>query len=70
MLWNQCDNCYKFAPYANFIAGGGGSWCFVPGTDIPGSYEEDVHRCRTCTQVYGAPLPQQRVRVEICSGVY
>lgn len=46
----------------------GVSWVFVPSSDAP-SYEEDRHRCVACTKELGPVLPNQRVRLDLCSGV-
>ena len=53
----NCDTCGQFIPYSHLQMGGGGSNCFVPDSDV--SQEENVFRCRPCTEKHGAPLPNQ-----------
>jgi hypothetical protein len=61
----KCDGCGRFFRYKE----PGSSWVFVPSSDAP-SYEESVDWCAACTEKHGRPRPRQRVRVEMCSGVY
>ena len=63
-----CDTCGKISSFNDLQKGGGGSWKFVPASDM--SYEEFHERCKKCTNQMGKPIPAQDVVEEMCCGVY
>jgi hypothetical protein len=64
----KCCSCGRFIKYSELGKGGGGSWCFVPMSDV--SYEEDRCQCKACTEKHGPPVPFQNVVVNLCSGTF
>ena len=64
----KCDNCGKITSFKEMNKGGGGSWKFVPDSAV--SIEEEEFRCKKCTARLGKPIPNQRVKEEMCCGVY
>lgn len=63
-----CDTCGKITSFKEMKKGGGGSWKFVPESDV--STEEDLFRCKKCTDRMGKPIPYQMVKEDLCCGVY
>lgn len=63
-----CDTCGKITSFEETSEGGGGSWKFVPESDV--SYEEDAFRCKKCTEKLGKIMPYQNVVESICCGVH
>jgi hypothetical protein len=59
----KCDICGRFFNSKK----AGTSWCFVPDSDV--STEENVVRCKPCTDKYGKPLPYQSVVIDRCCGI-
>lgn len=53
----KCDSCGRFVSYNNIYIKNKGSYLFVPDSDV--SYEEEIHRCETCTNKYGKPVSNQ-----------
>lgn len=64
----KCDKCGKISSFKEMENGGGGSWKFVPNSDL--SIEEDEFRCKKCTDLIGKPIPIQKVKKDICCGMY
>lgn len=63
-----CDTCGKITSFKEMSEGGGGSWTFVPESDV--STEEVAFRCKRCTEGLGKITPYQQVVESICCGVY
>lgn len=64
----KCDSCGRFVSFKELQKSGGASWVFVPYTDI--SMEENIIRCKVCTELYGKPFSRQSVVHELTSGVF
>lgn len=59
----NCDRCGHFVnPHTK-----GTSGFFVPDSDV--SREEQVFRCKKCTDKYGAPIGSQSVNISLCQWI-
>ncbi len=59
----KCDKCGRF-----FSPSKGGSWLFVPDSDV--NMGEERERCSGCTEKHGALTTGGRYVDAICCGVY
>ena len=59
----KCDKCGRF-----FSPSKGGSWMFVPDSDV--GMGEERERCAKCTEQHGALSTHGRYVDAICCGMY
>lgn len=65
----KCDCCGRFISYKQLELDGGASSAFVPDSDV--SYEENIFRCKSCTETKGMATPYQSgMNHDVCCRTY